>query len=171
MKLKELHPNQIITLNDFPVHNEHILKIFFKIFKESYAKMIPPCPVMHKRLIITSFDKKLLVEFKEFEKKHPKAEYFLLDGSHKTTAANLTGNNIKVMIFETNKDIQEAKKLVNVGELFSLMAGDTIKKNADDLKEHFTKNRGFQTVEEKTKRMVKEKVIPKYMIKYYKGLK
>ena len=171
MKQKELHPNQIITLNDFPVYNEHILKIFFKICKDGYAKIIPPCPVVHKSLVIEDLGEKLKAKLKEFEKKHPKAEYFLLDGSHKTTAENLTGNNIKVMIFENNRDIQEAKRLVTAGELFSLRAGDTIKQNAYDLKEHFTKNKGFQTVEEKTKKMVKEKVIPQYMIRCYNALK
>ena len=171
MKLKELHPNQIITLNDFPVYNEHILKIFFKIFKEGYAKIIPPCPVMHKSLVIPKLGEKLNIKFKEFEKNHPKAEYFLLDGSHKSTAANLTGNNIKVMIFENNRDIREAKGLVTAGELFSLRAGDTIQQNAYDLKEHFTNHKGFQTVEEKTKKMIKEKVIPDYMIRSYKELK
>ena len=120
MKIKELNPSQIVTLNDFPVYNEHILKIYFKIFKDGYAKIIPPCPIIDKKMVISGFDENLNRLFKEFEKKHSKTEYFLLDGSHKTTAANLTGNKIKVMIFENDKDIEEAKKLVDTGDLFSL---------------------------------------------------
>ncbi len=167
MKIKELQPNQIITLNDFPVHNGHILKIFFKVFKDGYGKIIPACPVIHKRFFAQIFDK-TFPDFKEFQKKHPKAEYLLLDGSHKTTAANLTRNKIKVMIIETDKDIKEAKKLVEIGELFSLTIENTINENIKDLRKHFMKKRGFQTVEEKTKKMVLKKVIPDYMIKYYK---
>ena len=171
MKLTPLHPNQIVTLNDFPVHNEHILKIFFKITKDGYSNIIPPCPVVHKSLILPFFDKKLSFLFKTFEKTHPKAEFFLLDGSHKTTALSLTGNKIKVMIFENNKDIEEAKKLIDAGELFSLTFDDTIEINAKELGKHFKKKSGFQTVEEKTEKMVKAKVIPNYMIKYYKELR
>lgn len=167
MKLKELSANEIITLNDFPVHNEHILKIYFKIFKDGYGKMIPPCPVINKKPVIAGFDEKLKKLFREFERKHPTTQYFLLDGSHKTTAANLTGNKIKVMIFENDKDIVEAKSLVDAGELFSLALGNSIRGEIKAFKKHFTKKKGFQTVEEKTKRMVKEKVIPDYMIKYY----
>ena len=171
MKIKELSADQIITTNDFPVHNEHILKIFFKVFKEGYGKMIPPCPILEKKVMVSGFDEKLKKQFKEFENTHPKAEYFLLDGSHKTTAANLTGNKIKVMLFENDKDIQEAKELVKIGELFSLMVEDTIKKDVKEMTQHFTKKKGFQTIEEKTKKMVKEKVIPDYMIKHFKDLK
>jgi len=40
MKLKELSPDQIITLNDFPVYNGHVLKIFFKVFKDGYGIII-----------------------------------------------------------------------------------------------------------------------------------
>lgn len=170
MIIKELSPNQIITLNDFPVHNEHILKIYFKVFRDGYKKMIPPCPVLHKGFVAPIFEK-IFLEFKEFQRKNPHAEYFLLDGSHKTTAANLTGNKVKVMILENNKDIKEAKQLVNSGELFSLRVSDSISDNVKDLKKHFKKKQGFQTVEEKTKRMIKEKVIPAYMIKYYKHKK
>ena len=172
MKIKDLYPNQIITLNDFPVHNEHILKIYFKIFRDGYAKMIPPCPVIEKNRVIEGFNKKLKERFKEFEKKHSKAEYFLLDESHKTTAANLTNNKIKVMIFENEKDIQEAKELEKIGELFSLRVGNNIEIEIKGLKKHFIKKgEGFQTVEEKTKKMVKEELIPSYMITLFKDLK
>ncbi len=48
------------------------------------------------------------------------------------------------------------------------------KKSKEELKdkaEHFKDAKFFETVEDKTKRMVKEKVIPKYMINYYEGLR
>ncbi|MDD5331431.1 MAG: hypothetical protein PHE43_01230 [Candidatus Nanoarchaeia archaeon] len=165
MKIKELNPNQIITLNDYPVYNEHILKIFFKIFKEGYGKIIPPCLVIHKKLVIPVFNKNYNLKFKEFEKINLKAEYFLLDGSHKTTAATLTKNKIKVMIFENNKDIKEAKNLADIGELYNFTLPKTIKENIEILKKHFYRKKGFQTVENKTKRMIKEKAIPRYMIR------
>ncbi|MEN9626610.1 MAG: hypothetical protein RL557_938 [archaeon] len=168
MKIKELKPNQIVTLNDYPLHNVHVLKIFFKIFKEGYGKMIPPCPVIDKELVVHSFDNKLKIMFNRFEDKNPQAHYLLLDGSHKTTAATITGNKIKAMIFESDKDVEEAKKLAEIGELFNFTLPSTLKENINILKDHFKKKNEFQTVEEKTKKMIEEKKIPDYMIKYYR---
>jgi hypothetical protein len=39
MKIKEHNPEQIITLNDYPVHNELILEIYYHIYKESCGKI------------------------------------------------------------------------------------------------------------------------------------
>lgn len=168
MKLKKINPNEIITLNDFPVHNLHILKIFFHIYEKGHGAIIPPCPVISKGKVLNYFDTELRNIFKKFEKRNPRAHYFLLDGSHKTTAANLTHNKIKVAVFENEEDIKEARALVEAGALFSLTVGKTMKENYLILNKHFRKNKNFQTVEEKTERMVLKKVIPRYMIKQMK---
>ncbi len=161
MKLKLLSPDQIVTLTDFPVHNEQILKIFFRIYQKGYGKIMPPCPVLHKSFV--SFSGKLQETFEEFVARNPQAEYFLLDGSHKTTAAALTGSKINVMVFETDKDIKDARAMVEVGELFSLAVESTINDGIKDLIKHFDRTPYFQTVQEKTLRMITEKVIPRYM--------
>ena len=167
MQIKQLGADQIITLTDFPVYNEQILKIFFLIFRKKCAKIIPPCPIMDKSLVVPYFSGKLKNIFSKFAIQNPQAKYFLLYGSHKTTAAVLAGSKIAVMIFQNNKDIQRAKKMVKIGDLFSLTVDDTIQDNAIELKNHFNKKKYFQTVEEKTKLMVKKKVIPQYMISHY----
>ncbi len=161
MKFKLLSSNEIITLTDFPVHNEQILKIFFRIYQKNCGKIMPPVPILHKSFV--SFSGHLQEVFEEFCVRHPQAEYFLLDGSHKTTAAALNGSKINVMIFETDKDIKEAYGMAEVGELFSLTVESTINETIKDLMKHFNKNPYFQTVQEKTVRMIAEKVIPKYM--------
>ena len=101
MERKKLNPNQIVTLNDYPVYNEQILKIYFRIFQKGQSKIMPPCPVIHKSIgvpIIKGRGAKirkynnLLIEFLE---QHPQAEYFLLDGTHKTTAAGPGGSGRK----------------------------------------------------------------------------
>jgi len=167
MQIKQLNANQIITLTDFPVYNGHILKIFFLVFRKKCSKIIPPCPVIDISLVAPYFSGQLKIIFSKFINQNPQAKYFLLDGSHKTTAAALTGSKISVMIFKNNKDIQSAKKMVKTGDLFSLTVTDTIKNNAIELKNHFNKKKYFQTVAEKTELMAKKKVIPQYMITYY----
>lgn len=161
MILKTLNSNQIITLNDFPVHNEQILKIFFRIYQKGCGKIMPPVPVLHKNFV--SFSGKLQEIFEEFVARNPQAEYFLLDGSHKTTAAALTGSKISIMIFETDKDVKKAYAMAEVGELFSFILESTIRDIIHDLMKHFSKKSYFQTVQEKTMRMINEKVIPRYM--------
>src|SRR3990167_8761470 len=130
MQIKQLNANQIITLTDFPVYNEHILKIFFLVFRKNCSKIMPPCPVMDISLVALYFTGKLKTVFSRFVSQNPRVKYFLLDGSHKTTAATLAGLKISVMIFKNNNDIREAKRMVKTGDLFSLTVDDTIKNNA-----------------------------------------
>ncbi|MEK6964454.1 MAG: hypothetical protein AABX70_08600 [Nanoarchaeota archaeon] len=178
MQYKKLHPNQIITLNDYPVHNEQILKLYFRIFHKGHSKIVPPCPVIHKSTVVPQLiykgkkAKKYSHLLSQFLETHPKAEYFLIDGSHKTTAATLSHKPIRVMIFRTNHDIKKAKKLVEQGEIISLTTGGrSIKDILKALKKHFLKTMTFQTVEEKTEKMVGKKDIPQYMIRNYNNSK
>ncbi len=174
MILKKLSPEQIVTLNDYPVHNEQILKLYFRMFHKGQGRIVPPCPVMPKSAgipLMRGNDKKINKYnnlLRKFIKSHPKAEYFLLDGTHKTTAATLAHKPIPAIIFKTDKDIREAKKLVENGEIFSLTTGQTIKSELESLKRHFFKTMLFQTVKGKTIKMCKNKAIPKYMIDFYR---
>ena len=169
MQIKKLSPEQIITLNDYPVHNEQVLKIYFHIFKRA-PSIICSVPVIHKSSGLpflkgktrraTKYNKKLLA----FLRTHPSAEYFLLDGTHRTTAAALTHHKIPVMIFQKDKDIKTAQKWVTEGKLISLTTGKTVNNCLDILQKHFRKTGTFQTVSEKTRKMIKEHILPKYMI-------
>ena len=168
MRIIELSAKEIITLNDFPVHNEHILKIYFLVYQKNCGDILSPCPVMHKNLVLKHFSLKLKKILEPFFVENLKAKYFLLDGSHRTTAACLTKNKINAMVIKSEKDIREAKSLAQSGEHLQCLLDATIKKIIADLIKHFEKKSYFETVEQKTRRMVAEKVIPKYMILNYK---
>lgn len=172
MKFLSLQPNQIMTTNDFPVHNEQILKIYFKI-AQNYPSLLPPTPVLH-----ISVGLPLLEEINEFSRKHnsaikrffeenPAIEYIMCDGSHKTTALTLTHNPIHALLIENNADIQEVRKMVEVGDMFSFASRDSISEILMNKAAHFSEAEFFQTVEDKTKRMVDASVIPSYMSEYY----
>lgn len=173
MKIKELNPSQIVTLNDFPVHHEQCLKIYFRIFESGHGKIVPPCPVIHKSTGIPLIKgsgrriEKYNQTLTNFLKRNTQSAYFLLDGSHRTTAATLCNKKIPVLVFESDKDIITAKKLVQTGELFNLTTGNTIEDIITILQQHFLKTLIFETVAEKTKRMIQEKVLPKYLIDSY----
>lgn len=174
MKVKNLNPNQIIALNDYPLRNEHILKLYFRMFSKRKQDIAPPCPVIHRSLVrVTSKGNPHKIKeyhriFHEFIKTHRKAEYFLLDGTHKTTAATLCHRPIQVIIFQSDKDIKVAKQMVEKGELISLTTGNSLSEISEILKKHFFKHITFQTVKEKTNKMVKGKALPVYMIVKYK---
>jgi len=63
----------------------------------------------------------------KFLEKHPSAEYFLLDGGHKSTAATLSHQPLPVLVIEKDSDFKEAHKLESEGELFGWYdRGDSI---------------------------------------------
>ena len=176
MKYKLLRPNQIITLRDYPLYNQHILRIYFRIFSKNQGKILPPCPVIHKSSgipLVNGKDaksKKYNALLNDFLDKNPHAEYFLLDGSHKTTAATLSKKMIPVVIIEQDKDFKEAKKLIKRGEFFGwYSAENSIKDAIYELANHHIGSEKFLTVEDKSKLLVKNKDVPAYMISFFKN--
>lgn len=157
----ELKPFQIITSSHDVLHDLHALKLYYRIYSRGCSELVPPVPVIHKSHVRSYFNDDLEFEFSEFEKTHPDAEYFLLDGSHRTTAADLTSNLCSVMLFESQDDIDSAKKMVENGELFQYMLGDDMYEVIQNLVDHFTEKGFFQTVDEKTKKLLL--TFPEYM--------
>ena len=172
MKIKNLNPNQIITTKDFPVHNEHFLKIYFKICQKNKA-ILPPTPVIPLSVGLplssgkTKTERRYNKRMREYVKKDKKIKYIMCDGSHKTTALTLTHNPINAVILKTDSDMAELRELVKTGDIFSMATGKTIKTELKEKANHLKGADFFETVKDKTDRMVKEKVIPSFMIKYY----
>ena len=65
-------------------------------------------------------------------------------------------------------DLKEIRDLVELGDVFSLATGKTIKEVLKEKADHLKDAEFFETVEDKTKRMVDKEIIPKFMINYYK---
>lgn len=175
METISISPDQVLTTNDFPVHNEQVLKIYFRICQKGHPEMLPPCPVVHKSvgMPLLEGDSKDIKEYnaaiKKYFEENPQAEYILLDGSHKTTALALTGNPLNVMIIRTDEDIAKIRRLIDQGEVFSFATEkQTIKDIVKEHAEHLFEAEFFQTVAHKTDRMVQGAVIPDFMIDFYK---
>ncbi len=170
MRTIELEPNQIITLNDYPVHSDSVLSAYFTKCKA--GKNIPFVPVIAKDLVRKYFDDNLLEELERFERQNPSAEYFMLDGSHRTTALTLSGRRILAITYGKTEDIIEARKLVSTGQILeSETLDDSLEENCKVLNNHFKEKPYFMTVEQKTEKMVKEGILPKGMTGYYRSLK
>ncbi len=162
MKTLNLYPNQIITLNDFPIYSMPDLEKYYKISK--FKLNLPFVPVIKKDIVKKYFDNKLLDILKQFEQDNPEAKYFMLDGSHRTTALTLTKSMINVVIYEIDEDISEAKGMIDTGQI--LDSGTlyyNLKKNCEILSKHFNVRSYFMTVEQKTLKLIEEKEIPQHM--------
>ena len=155
----ELNPNQIITLNDYPVHSDSVLSEYYK--KCKLGEDVPFVPVIRKEIVRKYLDSRLLEEFERFEHQNSVAEYFMLDGSHRTTALTLAGCKISAIVYETDSDNEEAKKLVATGQI---LQNDTLEhslqENCEILNKHFREKPYFMTVEQKSEKMRREKKIP-----------
>ncbi|MBU1017489.1 hypothetical protein KKA33_00490 [Patescibacteria group bacterium] len=169
MKFKELSPTQVITTRDFPVHSAEVLERYFEIYRNGNGDELPPVPLIHRNLVTSHFEGTDSALLQEYLRQNPRVEYFLLNGSHRTTSANLTGHVIKGMLLGAKEDIQMASQIRFKGEIYEHGLHDTIIGNVIDLVEHFSGTDRFQTVQQKTDRMVNKRVIPGYMIKHYRG--
>jgi hypothetical protein len=172
MKYANIEANKILTTRDFPVHNEHILKIYFRMCQTN-PDSLPPTPVMHKSvgMPLLKEDNPKAQEYnariKKYFDEHSEVEYIMIDGSHKTTALYLTHNLINAVIIESDDDLPKIKEAIEKGEILGynnpVSIDETIKAKA----EHLINAEFFETVAGKADRMVKEKVIPQYMIDYF----
>ncbi|MBN2096726.1 hypothetical protein JW752_05040 [Candidatus Peregrinibacteria bacterium] len=169
MEFKELTPAQVITTRDFPVHSAEVLQRYFEIYRRGENDGLPPVPLMHKDLVVPHFDETTGDLFQEYIRQNPQAEYFLLNGSHRTTSANLTRNMIKGMFLRTEEDIRLARQIKFNGQPYQHGLLDSIIGNIRDLIEHFRGTELFETVQQKTDRMVDERTMPQHMIEHYRN--
>lgn len=163
MKMVSPASNQIITTRDFPVHSAEVLEKYFEIYANGQGDDLPPVPLMRTHHLLPHFDKPESDLLKEYLAQNPLAEYFLLNGSHRTTAADLTKRRINGMLLETHEDIETACEITFRNKPYRHGLLPTIEENIHDLVTHFSGTDKFWSVREKTDKMVRDTVIPKYM--------
>ena len=160
-EIRSLGPAQIITLNDYPLYD---LAAFF-----TYERMIrsderiPYVPVIPTDLI--RFEGALAARFEAFTRSHPNARFFMVDGSHRTTALSRMHRPIEVVIYRSDADIESARAAVAQGlvnENGSLEC--TFDENVALIIEHFERTGRFMTVEEKTQQLMHEGFIASFSV-------
>jgi|GEM_PF-573375 len=163
MPILELNPNQIVTINDYPLYSKDVLVDYFN--KCQQGEKLPLVPVIKKDIVVKYFDNKILELFKKFAESNLAVEYFMLDGSHRTTALTLAGRSIAVIAFEKDNDIVKAKKMVEIGKTCPDDVYDhTLEENCKTLNQYFIAKPYFMTVEQKAAKLVAEKLIPQSVI-------
>jgi len=160
VKTTELQPNQIITLNDYPLYSNDVLSDYLDRCRREEA--LPFVPIISKDIVRRHFGAELSQVFAEFEEKNPAAEYFMLDGSHRTTALTLACRSIAAVIYETDMDINEARGLVVTRQILENGTLDhTVEENCEILSKYFGEKPYFMTVQQKAEKMIREDHIPR----------
>jgi hypothetical protein len=163
VKTIDLAPEQIITLNDYPIHSYRVLSGYYSRCRS--GEELPLVPVIRRDVVRKHLDDELLDEFERFERENPVAEYFMVDGSHRTTALDLAGCSIPAIIYETDADIEEARRLVATGRVLqNATLEHSLEENCGILNRHFREKPYFMTVEQKTEKMKREGRLPQEMI-------
>lgn len=213
MKQSKINPSRIIVPGEFNIGNEAILKIYFRAFSKGHGNDYPPVIVTR----INEFDRfreflederfgfprwekpglKNILEPGTLEarrqdyqtlfsvlKSHP---YVLLDGNHRTCAAALTHRKISALEVESDEDLNEVRRMVEEGKLFSFNNDET---DIYNLKRSFVAyclnlnvrecdgNITFpstcksylkytKSVSQRVEDLVSAKELPGYMIKHY----
>ncbi len=167
METKKLNPEQVITLNDYPIRHPAIMESYFRRYQARDDK-IPLIPVIHKDIVIPCFSLALKERLKKFLRNNPKSKYFMLDGSHRTTASTLSHSPIEAIEIESDSDIKEAKGLVRSGVLLENGIYETnIEGNCNILVKHFTAKPYFSTIKQKTARLITDGLIAQDIINTY----
>ena len=159
VRTTELDPNQIITLNDYPLYSNEVLGQYLDRCKT--GEDLPLVPIISKDIVRRHFGAELTRIFDEFEQQNPAAECFMLDGSHRTTASTLSCRSIAVVIYETDMDIREARGLVATGQVLENGTLDlTVEENCEVLSKYFAEKPYFMTVQQEAEKLIRENHIP-----------
>ncbi len=161
MKTITLTPYQMITLNDYPIYSPEMLRLYFR--QSLSGQALPLVPVISKAIVRRYLTPKLSGKLEAFEKVNPSATYFMIDGSHRTTALTLTGRKISVIVYATDADIAEARSLVATGRVLNNgTLAHSLAENCEILREHFEEKACFMTVHHKTEKLIRDHYIAQY---------
>lgn len=161
METITLTPHQIITLNDYPIYDVEMLRLYFSRCQSEQA--LPLVPVIRKAIVRQYFTPELCAKLEAFEQAYPPATYFMVDGSHRTTALTLAGHKIDAIVYTTDADIVEARSLVVTGQVLdNATLLHSVAENCVILRQHFQGSACFMTVQQKTEKLIRDNYIAHY---------
>ncbi len=113
--------------------------------------------------------------YRRFEEKIAEAEYYLIDGNHKTAASTLTHSPIYALELQTSKDLAEVRRMAKQGELFDFKRPEKSLRKlvlafekyilGDKLHEDHIEH--LRTVKERIDKLTSSRALPLYMRRRY----
>ena len=171
MKQTSIKPIQLIAMIDYPpLHSPKAFLAYYQKLKA--GQKIEPTIVVPATLAISYFKSKK-IRYKSYTKQldsflttHPKVNFFMLGGKHRSAAATILDLRIPCLIVKNDNDISLIHDLKVKGKLTGgLGVGKNFEKTLQTLEQHFFQHKRFWTMDEKTKAMIKNGDIPQKMIK------
>ena len=107
----------------------------------------------------------------KFLKKHPNAEYFMFDGTHRATGAMLSANKIPAYLIKSDEDIKQLFSLRVAGKISVTGLKNNLAETMGVIEEHYHRTKTFWTLEEKVKSMISKGDIDKEMLEHYNNRK
>lgn len=171
MKQVFLRPNQIIGMMDYPpLHSPEALAGYYKRFER--GEVVQPVPLIPVSIAIPYFTRcaerfsTYREQLERFIAEHPEAEYFMLGGKHRATAATVVGKNIPCIVIKDDDGVHELLEMKKQGQLSGMLGvGDNLEETLAILEDHFFRHKQFWTMEEKTEAMIVNGDVPEYMLK------
>lgn len=165
MKKKLLEPAQLIAMIDYPpLHSPEAFVAYHEKFKS--GNPVEPIVVVPIQIVVEYLAKNeahyetYKKTFKQFLVDHPKVEYFMTGGKHRSAAATLLGVKIPSIVVKNDNDIDEVNSLISKGEITGVPpVGENLIKTLKELEEHYFEHKRFWTMDEKTKAMVENEDI------------
>jgi len=196
MERKLLQPEQLIVPGEYKLGNELVLKIYFRLFNSGHGEDLPPVIVVHNETVSDFYAK----DSSELRKKDPNylyfkrcyeafnqalankigagAEYFLLDGNHKSVAATLSHSPIFSLELESDVDFHQGKRLVESGDLFNwTIPGDSLEEAVNRLRDRLFEcgcldasnfyPKTLKTVKQRVDELTSNADLPSHMVEIY----
>jgi len=170
MKVEFIESRKIIGMIDYPpLHSPETLATSYEYIKSGRHDLFIPIVVIPRNLVVSHFAKRKRFEtykdqWTKFISEHPYADFFMIDGKHRAAAATLFGHKVPCWIIKNDKDVEKLINLVTTKKIKITGLGINMEETIAILEEHFSKNKKFWTVEEKTKAMIAQGDIPSYML-------
>jgi hypothetical protein len=161
-------------MNDYPpLHSPVALKKYHNIFKKNKLKSITPIPVIPVSIAVSYFKKHPEVfntyreKLEHFLKKHPNAQYFMLDGTHRSAGAMLSVKMIPTYLIKSDRDVNNLILLRKSRKLNIMGLRSNLSETVGILQEHYCKTKRFWTLYEKVSLMISSGDIDEKILKHY----
>jgi hypothetical protein len=187
VKSVSLSPRQVIVPFEFLLHSESMLKLYFRIIQRGSGDVLPPVLVARPGHSDREFIRTRSVNHTETEELFNEIDdhvarrgaLYLIDGNHRAVAATLCRRPLAALEIESDDDLEELEKMAARGDYLNVPAfpleayehgwlPTKLAALVTSLEERH-QGREVLTLEDRTKRLAKERQIPDYMIRWFRS--
>ena len=187
MKQLALSPDQVIVPFELLVGEERMLRLYFRIMRARAEELLPPVLVARPRLSDREFILERSVSVPDAQRFFAKIDrlveergaVYLIDGNHRGVAATLCHRPLTAFDVEDDRDLRRIETMGKNGEYLELPPFPTDYFEAGWIRgelrsivtrlEEREEGSEVLTLEDRTRRLVEQRLVPDYMIRWYRS--